>query len=90
MAVHLGGGGRVPSIQECSGHADGALRQGVGFRADSRAVREPRLPSHRAQWPTDAGAGDPAEGAAAIVAVALAAESPTGQFINDAGEVVDW
>ena len=36
------------------------------------------------------GAGDPAEGAAAIVAVALATESPTGQFIDDAGEVVDW
>ena len=36
------------------------------------------------------GAGEPAEGAAAIVAVALAAESPTGQFINDAGELVAW
>ncbi len=36
------------------------------------------------------GAGDPAEGAAAIVAVALAAESPTGQFIDDAGELVAW
>jgi len=36
------------------------------------------------------GAGDPAEGAAAIVAVALAAESPTGQFINDGGGVVAW
>jgi NAD(P)-dependent dehydrogenase (short-subunit alcohol dehydrogenase family) len=36
------------------------------------------------------GAGDPAEGAAAIVAVALAAESPTGQFINDTGDLVVW
>lgn len=34
------------------------------------------------------GAGDPAEGAAAIVAVALAEDSPTGQFISDSGEVV--
>ena len=36
------------------------------------------------------GAGDPAEGAAAIVAVALAAESPTGRFISDQGEFVAW
>lgn len=36
------------------------------------------------------GAGDPAEGAAAIVAVALATDSPTGKFINDSGEVVAW
>ena len=36
------------------------------------------------------GAGDPDEGAAAIVAVALATESPTGQFIDDSGEVVEW
>lgn len=36
------------------------------------------------------GAGDPAEGAAAIVAIALAAESRTGQFFSDQGEVVPW
>lgn len=36
------------------------------------------------------GAGDPAEGVAAIVAIALAPESRTGQFINDAGELVAW
>lgn len=36
------------------------------------------------------GAGDPAEGAVAMVALALAAESPTGQFINDQGELVAW
>ncbi|BBY27513.1 SDR family NAD(P)-dependent oxidoreductase [Mycolicibacterium sediminis] len=36
------------------------------------------------------GAGDPAEGAAAIVAIALADEWRTGQFFSDQGEVVDW
>ena len=36
------------------------------------------------------GAGDPAEGAAGIVAIALAAERPTGQFINCEGELVAW
>jgi NAD(P)-dependent dehydrogenase (short-subunit alcohol dehydrogenase family) len=36
------------------------------------------------------GAGDPAEGAAGIVALALAAESPTGQFFSDASELVAW
>ncbi|MDF2825986.1 MAG: putative short chain dehydrogenase [Mycobacterium sp.] len=36
------------------------------------------------------GAGDPAEGAAAIVAIALAGEWRTGQFFSDQGEVVDW
>lgn len=36
------------------------------------------------------GAGDPAEGAAGIVALALAADPPTGQFISDSGEVVAW
>lgn len=36
------------------------------------------------------GAGDPAEGAAGIVAVALAGEWRTGQFFSDQGEVVDW
>lgn len=35
-------------------------------------------------------AGDPAEGAAAIVAVALAADPPTGRFINDEGQLVAW
>jgi NAD(P)-dependent dehydrogenase (short-subunit alcohol dehydrogenase family) len=36
------------------------------------------------------GAGDPAEGAAGIVGVALAAESPTGLFFSDRGELVPW
>jgi NAD(P)-dependent dehydrogenase (short-subunit alcohol dehydrogenase family) len=36
------------------------------------------------------GAGDPAEGAAGITALALAAEVPTGQFLSDAGELVAW
>jgi NAD(P)-dependent dehydrogenase (short-subunit alcohol dehydrogenase family) len=36
------------------------------------------------------GAGDPAEGAAGIVAVALATESPTGQFFSYNGELVAW
>jgi NAD(P)-dependent dehydrogenase (short-subunit alcohol dehydrogenase family) len=36
------------------------------------------------------GAGDPAEGAVAMVALALAPESPTGKFINDRGELVPW
>jgi NAD(P)-dependent dehydrogenase (short-subunit alcohol dehydrogenase family) len=36
------------------------------------------------------GAGDPAEGAAGIVAVALAAQHRTGQFINCEGELVAW
>jgi NAD(P)-dependent dehydrogenase (short-subunit alcohol dehydrogenase family) len=36
------------------------------------------------------GAGDPAEGAAAIVAIALSAEFRTGQFLNDQGELVAW
>ncbi len=36
------------------------------------------------------GAGDPAEGAAGIVAIALAAEPATGQFFNWQGEGVAW
>lgn len=36
------------------------------------------------------GAGDPADGAAGIVGVALAQELPTGQFFDDHGEVVAW
>lgn len=36
------------------------------------------------------GAGDPADGAAGIVALALADDAPTGQFFSDAGEVVAW
>ncbi|MET0474899.1 MAG: SDR family NAD(P)-dependent oxidoreductase [Mycobacterium sp.] len=36
------------------------------------------------------GAGEPAGGAAGIVALALAADSSTGQFFSDAGEVVPW
>ncbi|MET0453780.1 MAG: SDR family NAD(P)-dependent oxidoreductase [Mycobacterium sp.] len=36
------------------------------------------------------GAGDPAEGAAGIVALALAAETSTGEFFSDAGELVAW
>ncbi|MGK2870564.1 MAG: SDR family NAD(P)-dependent oxidoreductase [Mycobacterium sp.] len=36
------------------------------------------------------GAGDPAEGAAGIVALALAADPPTGQFFSWQGEVVAW
>lgn len=36
------------------------------------------------------GAGDPAEGAAGIVALALADTLPTGQFFNDQGELVAW
>jgi NAD(P)-dependent dehydrogenase (short-subunit alcohol dehydrogenase family) len=36
------------------------------------------------------GAGDPADGAAGIVALALAADVPTGQFFDDAGNVVAW
>lgn len=36
------------------------------------------------------GAGDPADGAAGIVALALAVDAPTGQFFSDAGEVVPW
>ncbi|CAN5436022.1 SDR family NAD(P)-dependent oxidoreductase [soil metagenome] len=36
------------------------------------------------------GAGDPAEGAAGIVGVALTAESPTGLFFSDQGELVPW
>ena len=36
------------------------------------------------------GAGDPAEGAAGIVAIALAAEPSTGQFFSWQGEVVAW
>jgi hypothetical protein len=36
------------------------------------------------------GAGDPAEGAADIVAIALATEIATGRFFSRQGEVVDW
>jgi NAD(P)-dependent dehydrogenase (short-subunit alcohol dehydrogenase family) len=36
------------------------------------------------------GAGDPAEGAVGIVALALAAQLPTCQFVDDAGQVVAW
>ncbi|MCZ8379952.1 SDR family NAD(P)-dependent oxidoreductase [Mycobacterium sp. CPCC 205372] len=36
------------------------------------------------------GAGDPSEGAAGIVAVALAVDPPTGLFFNWQGEVVAW
>jgi NAD(P)-dependent dehydrogenase (short-subunit alcohol dehydrogenase family) len=36
------------------------------------------------------GAGDPAEGAAAIVALALGDALPTGRFFSDQGEVVAW
>lgn len=36
------------------------------------------------------GAGDPAEGAAGIVGVALSEESRTGRFFSDAGELVAW
>lgn len=36
------------------------------------------------------GAGDPAEGAAGIVAVALSDESRTGQFFSYTGELVAW
>lgn len=36
------------------------------------------------------GAGDPAEGAAAIVALALADDLPTGRFFSDQGEQVAW
>lgn len=36
------------------------------------------------------GAGDPAEGAAAIVALAVADELPTGVFFSDQGEQVAW
>ena len=36
------------------------------------------------------GAGDPAEGAAGIAALALADEVPTGQFLSDQGELVAW
>ncbi|WP_304113879.1 SDR family NAD(P)-dependent oxidoreductase [Mycolicibacterium bacteremicum] len=36
------------------------------------------------------GAGDPAEGAAGIVAIALAERSRTGQFLSDQGELVPW
>ncbi|MEV5361123.1 SDR family NAD(P)-dependent oxidoreductase, partial [Micrococcus luteus] len=36
------------------------------------------------------GAGDPAEGAAGISALALAAEVPTGRFLSDHGELVAW
>ncbi|MGW0163462.1 SDR family NAD(P)-dependent oxidoreductase [Mycobacterium sp. NPDC003323] len=36
------------------------------------------------------GAGDPAEGAAGIVAIALAEEFRTGQFRSDRGELVEW
>ncbi|MET0897527.1 MAG: SDR family NAD(P)-dependent oxidoreductase [Mycobacterium sp.] len=36
------------------------------------------------------GAGDPAEGAAGIVAIALAGETPTGQFFSYNGELVAW
>jgi NAD(P)-dependent dehydrogenase (short-subunit alcohol dehydrogenase family) len=36
------------------------------------------------------GAGDPADGAAGIVALALADEVPTGQFLSDQGELVAW
>ena len=36
------------------------------------------------------GAGDPAEGTAGIVAIALATEIATGRFFSWQGEVVDW
>jgi NAD(P)-dependent dehydrogenase (short-subunit alcohol dehydrogenase family) len=36
------------------------------------------------------GVGDPAEGAAGIVAIALATEIATGRFFSWQGEVVDW
>lgn len=67
-------------------YAKELAREGISVLSVSPGYRATGLSNGR---PTP-GAGDPADGAAGIVGVALAAEPATGQFFNDHGEVVAW
>ena len=67
-------------------YAKELVREGISVLSVSPGYRATGLSQGR---PTP-GAGDPAEGAAGIAALAIAAETPTGLFISDAGQVVPW
>ncbi|MGV9803382.1 SDR family NAD(P)-dependent oxidoreductase [Mycobacterium sp. NPDC003449] len=69
----------VMYAKELAGEGISVVSVSPGYRATGLNNGEPMQ-----------GAGDPAEGAAGIVAIALAEELTTGQFRSDQGELVPW